>query len=206
MARREVKEAGRAMRQRIEDDSKRHHRPARYAVIKKLHPLTAELTDGSLILDDDDLVLSQWVEQYRKQYGMAVGETLLVHRMHNGDWMATDVISDRKIRRLKTKPKQKPGKGGGGGGGGGEEVEDESPEEGSPELEAEEEAEEEKEAEEDEDAAGAVPKKPELKGFVVHGTNPNVPRPAEIGSVEWQGTVEPVNAIDNDTWINPPSE
>lgn len=185
MARPEVKEVGRAVRRRIDDDTRRQHRPKRYAAITRLHPLTAELTEGSLVLDEDDLVLGQWVEQYRKQYGLRVGDTLTVHRMGNGDWVADDVVSDRKIRRLKSKAKSK--KGGGEGGEG-----EEEPEEGSEELEEEEEAEE-------AEALAA------LKGYALHGTDPNFPRPA-CGSCEWHGTVEPVNALDHDTWINPPSE
>lgn len=47
------------------------------------------------------------------------------------------------------------------------------------------------------EAAGSV------KGSVVHGTNPSLPRPGGFESVEWIGTVEPLNAADNDTWINP---
>jgi len=41
------------------------------------------------------------------------------------------------------------------------------------------------------------------KGCVVHEEDPNVARPGGFASVEWIGTVEPVNAIDNDTWVNP---
>lgn len=39
------------------------------------------------------------------------------------------------------------------------------------------------------------------KGFVAHGANANVARPAGYGSIEWIGSVEPANAVDGDTWI-----
>lgn len=39
------------------------------------------------------------------------------------------------------------------------------------------------------------------KGFVVHGATASTPRPPGFGSIEWQGSVEPENAIDGDTWI-----
>lgn len=43
--------------------------------------------------------------------------------------------------------------------------------------------------------------KTQAKGFVNHGNDANVARPDYV-SVEWFGTVEPVNAIDGDTWID----
>jgi hypothetical protein len=47
----------------------------------------------------------------------------------------------------------------------------------------------------------AVKTVPSVKGFVNHGSVATVPRP-NYASVEWVGTVEPVNAIDIDTWID----
>ncbi len=40
------------------------------------------------------------------------------------------------------------------------------------------------------------------KGFVAHGSNASVARPVGWDSIEWTGSVEPVNAINGDTWIN----
>ena len=40
------------------------------------------------------------------------------------------------------------------------------------------------------------------KGFVVHAANANVVRPTGYASIEWHGSVEPVNAIDGDTWVS----
>lgn len=40
------------------------------------------------------------------------------------------------------------------------------------------------------------------KGFVNHGSDGNTARPSGYGSIEWIGSVEPVNAIDGDTWID----
>jgi len=188
----DAREAGRSIRQRIQEEVKRQQRPARYAVITRANPRTAELTEGGLILDEDDLVLGQWVEQYRKQYGLRVGDTLIVHRMHNGDWLASEVVSDREVRRLKATPTKGPGSGGPGageeGGEGGEGEEAEPPEEGGEDLEDVIEAEEVEAS----------------KGFAYHGIDPSAARP-NCGSCEWHGTVEPLNGIDHDTWINPPS-
>lgn len=41
------------------------------------------------------------------------------------------------------------------------------------------------------------------KGFVAHGEDSGVARPGGFPSVEWNGIVEPLNAIDTDTWVNP---
>lgn len=41
------------------------------------------------------------------------------------------------------------------------------------------------------------------KGFVNHGAVAGTARPAGYASVEWFGTVEPTNAINGDTWIDP---
>lgn len=43
--------------------------------------------------------------------------------------------------------------------------------------------------------------KDQAKGFVNHGANANTSRPDYV-SVEWFGSVEPINAIDGDTWID----
>lgn len=41
------------------------------------------------------------------------------------------------------------------------------------------------------------------KGVMVHGSDPTAKRPGGHVSVEWIGDVEPLNAIDNDTWVIP---
>lgn len=41
------------------------------------------------------------------------------------------------------------------------------------------------------------------KGFIAHGSTAGTTRPAGFASVEWFGTVEPLNWIDGDTWIDP---
>lgn len=40
------------------------------------------------------------------------------------------------------------------------------------------------------------------KGYVLHGTNPNVARPTGYASVEWTGSVAPLYAIAGDTWVD----
>lgn len=40
------------------------------------------------------------------------------------------------------------------------------------------------------------------KGSINHGSTASTARPAGYASIEWIGSVEPANAINNDTWIN----
>lgn len=40
------------------------------------------------------------------------------------------------------------------------------------------------------------------KGFVNHGATAGTARPSGFASIEWVGTVEPTNALDDDTWID----
>lgn len=40
------------------------------------------------------------------------------------------------------------------------------------------------------------------KGVVIHGANANIARPATYGSVDWIGSVAPVNMGANDMWID----
>jgi hypothetical protein len=42
-----------------------------------------------------------------------------------------------------------------------------------------------------------------LKAIVNHGATASVPRPSGFTSVEWIGTVAPLNALSADTWVNP---
>jgi hypothetical protein len=39
------------------------------------------------------------------------------------------------------------------------------------------------------------------KGKIHHGNNPDIVRGTDFASYEWEGTVEPLNAIDGDTWV-----
>jgi hypothetical protein len=39
------------------------------------------------------------------------------------------------------------------------------------------------------------------KGKVAHGAVAGTARPSGFASIEWEGTVEPTNAINGDTWV-----
>ena len=40
------------------------------------------------------------------------------------------------------------------------------------------------------------------QGCIVHGADANIVRPALFDVVIWVGTIEPVNAVDNDIWLD----
>lgn len=40
-------------------------------------------------------------------------------------------------------------------------------------------------------------------GVVIHGSDPNVVRPTGYGVIHWIGSVDPVNATNNDYWTDP---
>lgn len=85
--------AARAIRRRIERDRQHASRELRYAVVQQTDPLRARLADGKLPLDEEDLVLGQWLRRYRDEVGFVAGDTLAVTSMGNGDWLATDVLA-----------------------------------------------------------------------------------------------------------------
>jgi hypothetical protein len=56
--------------------------------------LSVELTSSRLVLDEDDLIVSQAVEQYDVDYGLAEGDTLFVLPSASGRWHALAVITE----------------------------------------------------------------------------------------------------------------
>lgn len=180
-----------AIHRTAKDHAQRGRVGHQIGVIKKLKPLLVDPTDLDYNLDDDDIVLSQWVRAYKENTGLKVGDNLILHRA-GGHWVAVDVIADKK-RPLKVKrKKRKKGKG--------KEEEDTTEVEYEDDTEQGEdealEAQEEKILEE-----GTA--KSETEGIVVHNGDHNVPRPEGFATVKWIGWEEPYNAIDGDTWINP---
>ena len=163
-------------RSRREVEKSRHERQLADIVRKK--PLTIELYgQDEHLVEGEDFELSQWVMTYRRTRGLDVDDNLIVEEF-SGHLVAVDVLTDGSVG-FKVKKIHK------GGGGPGEE---ENPED----------EEGEGEQEEDEELD-----KTQIKGFAPHGEDAGFARPEGFGSVEWNGTVEPANAIDADTWVNP---
>lgn len=70
------------------------NRAPHYGVVLSTDPWEVEMHDGELLLEADDLVVTQWVEKYHVLYGVDVGDTVVITEMRDGDWMLSDVISD----------------------------------------------------------------------------------------------------------------
>lgn len=65
------------------------------AVVRQIDPIAVEVTESHLYLDDDDLTLSQDVRVYERQYGLKVGDTVTVTPIGRGDYVVSDVVSDK---------------------------------------------------------------------------------------------------------------
>lgn len=86
----------RALGRHAERSVEQGRRAAQYAVVRQVNPLQIELTQHRLLLTEDDLVISQWVRRYGYDYGLKVGDTVLVSHMPNDDFVVHDVISTGK--------------------------------------------------------------------------------------------------------------
>jgi hypothetical protein len=86
------RELARSIRRNAHDVANR--KPGiRVAVVRKTNPLIAVLTDSKHKLTEDDLLFTQNVRRYDRKIGIAAGDGLIVTRLHNGDWIAHDVLS-----------------------------------------------------------------------------------------------------------------
>lgn len=70
-----------------------------YAIVRSIAPLKVELSSSRLLLDDDDLVVTQWVRRYDLEQGIKVGDTVVVTPMKNGDFLVQDVVAAKDAFR-----------------------------------------------------------------------------------------------------------
>lgn len=91
-----VKRLAKAVRRHSRTVAQREDRHPRYAEILSLTPIKAQINEANLdpIEEDNDLVIGQWVRYYDRKYGLAVGDTLVLHLMSDHDFLAVEVISD----------------------------------------------------------------------------------------------------------------
>lgn len=95
-----IKSAARALREhamRAAEYRMADQRGPHYATVLEVDPISAEVHDLNLLLEDEDLSLCQQVRFYHEQFGIDEGDTLLVHEMGDGDWVATAVLSDKDV-------------------------------------------------------------------------------------------------------------
>lgn len=72
-------------------------RNTHYATVQQVSPLQVELHGSRLLLTEDDLVVTQWVRRYGYDYGLKVGDTVVVSHMPNDDFVVHDVVSTGKV-------------------------------------------------------------------------------------------------------------
>lgn len=74
------------------EKAKRERTTYRFEVIDD-KPMTLEMVDGGVELEDDDFEMTQMVRLYDKRYGIAIGDHVLMVK-DEPDWLMVDVLSD----------------------------------------------------------------------------------------------------------------
>lgn len=62
-------------------------------------PLQIELLGQRVVLTEANLVVTQWVRRYEYEHGLAIGDTVVVDRMPNDDFLVSDVVSTNNAER-----------------------------------------------------------------------------------------------------------
>jgi hypothetical protein len=72
-------------------------KPPKLAIVRKVDPLTAEMADHRLQLDEDDLLLTQAMRRYHRDTGIAAGDTLVLIPVSTDDFVVVGVLSQENI-------------------------------------------------------------------------------------------------------------
>lgn len=97
MSRPGAQRAARAVRDHTRRSSAAHARHPHLAEVVDVDPLTVEPHDIRVeLVDGDSLTLTQWVRAYDLQHTIDAGDTLIIQRMPNDEWVATDVIAHKE--------------------------------------------------------------------------------------------------------------
>jgi microcystin-dependent protein len=73
-------------------------RAAEYGIVRAVVPLEVELTTADIVIDSDELVVSQEVRQYDRDVGIAVGDTIVLVPAMNEELVAVAVISETPLK------------------------------------------------------------------------------------------------------------
>lgn len=92
-----VREVAKAVRSHAKRSAQSVVRHPQYARVLTTDPLEVELVESKHILEEEDLVLSQWVSRYDTDHTIDPGDTALVQPMRNGDWLVTDIVSEKAV-------------------------------------------------------------------------------------------------------------
>jgi hypothetical protein len=88
---------GRSIRSHARKHVEQGEHATHYGIVRQVAPLHVELTGRGLLLEEDHLIVSQWVRRYGYDFGLNVGDTVLVSHMPNDDFVVHDVVSTAKI-------------------------------------------------------------------------------------------------------------
>lgn len=69
-----------------------------YAQVRRINPLQIELLDKRVTVSEENLVVTQWVRRYEYEHGLGIGDTVVVDRMPNGDFLVSDVVSTNEVQ------------------------------------------------------------------------------------------------------------
>lgn len=69
-----------------------------YARVMRVSPLGIELLGRRVTLAEENIVITQWVRRYEYEHGLGIGDTVVVDRMPNGDFLVSDVVSKDDIQ------------------------------------------------------------------------------------------------------------
>lgn len=73
-------------------------RAAEYGIVRRVVPLEVELTTADVVIDSDELVVSQEVRQYDRDVGIAVGDTIVLVPAVNDELVAVAVVSETPLK------------------------------------------------------------------------------------------------------------
>lgn len=65
------------------------------AIVVSLSPFAAELIEHRLVMTDDDLSFGQWARKYDHDFGIELGDTVVLMPTESGDFLVADVISTK---------------------------------------------------------------------------------------------------------------
>lgn len=106
----EIRRAAQAMRAHSARVAAAHGpKSPQLAIVRQVVPLTAEMTDHRLQLDDDDLILAQAVRRYHTDYGIVAGDTLVLIPTSGDDFVVVGVLSENEVKAGIATPKQAAG-------------------------------------------------------------------------------------------------
>jgi hypothetical protein len=94
---RETKELARAIRDHAMRNAVEHSRNLQKAIVLTVGPLTVELAAHDILVDEESLLLGAWPRLFDRLWGIAVGDTVLLEELDDGDWYLLDVVSQSDL-------------------------------------------------------------------------------------------------------------